>query len=477
MFGRRNLPSEAPTSSLTKEPLAEPQPITEPVRPLQMSANEASDTLVYSSANPQGELRQIMSPTLKRLRIELLERIDASQVLGLSRHKLEQLIIQEGASLANQLKLPLSREDQRALAKAMLDDMLGMGPIQPLLNDASVSDILVNGFQQVYVERYGQLQLTDIQFFDEAHVRHIARRIAAEVGRRIDESHPMVDARLADGSRVNIIIPPLALDGTSISIRKFNQQGFDLANLIELGSLSQNMANYLRIITRVRANVLVSGGTGAGKTSLLNAMSKNIHADERIVTIEDAAELLFQQPHVVRLETRPASLEGSGQVDQQQLLVNALRMRPDRIILGEVRSKEAFDMMQAMNTGHEGSMSSIHANNPTDALVRLENLLLMSQANMPLSAIRRQMVSALDVIIQINRMRDGKRRITRIVEVSGIEGEQIQTQEMFAFQPESANQPSHFYTAPMRSILMDKAAVYQLQTALSQCFSGDSDAS
>lgn len=473
MFGRRN--NSTPAAKTPEK--TTPKAVT--LQPAQPSTNlpPSSEVHVPRQLKTQSGLRQAMSPTLKRLRIELLERIDASQVLGLQRAKLEQLIVQESASLANQMKLPLSSQDQNALAKAMLDDMLGMGPIQTLLDDDSISDILVNGYQQIYVERHGQLQLTDIEFFDEAHVRHIARRIAAEIGRRIDESHPMVDARLIDGSRVNIIIPPLSLNGTSISIRKFNQQGFDLNRLIEIGSVSSPMAEYLKIITQIRANILISGGTGAGKTSLLNAMSKNIHNKERIVTIEDAAELMLQQPHVVRLETRPASLEGSDQIDQQQLLINALRMRPDRIILGEVRAKEAFDMMQAMNTGHEGSMSSIHANTPTDALVRLENLLLMSQANMPLAAIRRQMVSALDVIIQINRMRDGRRRITRIIEISGMEGEQIQSQEMFRYQQSSEQSDvGEFYTNPTRSVLMEKAASYQLQTQLSQCFSEENNA-
>ena len=400
-----------------------------------------------------------MSPLLNELRLLLLERLDASVVLRLNRAALRARIIRESGELASQRKLPLTAQDQQQLADALLDDMLGLGPIQALLDDPTVADVLVNGPFQVYVERRGKLQPAGVQFHDEAHVKHVARRIAAAIGRRIDESNPMVDARLEDGSRVNIIIPPLALDGTSISIRKFNRDGFDLDHLVRLGSMTAEMAQLLKIATASRANILISGGTGAGKTSLLNALSRHIGGDERIVTIEDAAELALQQPHVVRLETRPPSLEGGGGINQQQLLVNALRMRPDRIVLGEVRSNEAFDMMQAMNTGHDGSMSTLHANSPGDALIRLENLLLMQQANVPLVAIRRQMVSALDMIVQVNRDRDGVRRVTAIVEVIGIEGDTVTLQTLWQYKSNDNNlqETPSYQHQNLRPALMERA--------------------
>ena len=436
------------------------------------SVNAAAGVNAANTVNTIGQLMAVdkssavaaaptaaMSPLLNELRLLLLERLDASVVLRLNRAALRARIIRESGELASQRKLPLTAQDQQQLADALLDDMLGLGPIQALLDDPTVADVLVNGPFQVYVERRGKLQPAGVQFHDEAHVKHVARRIAAAIGRRIDESNPMVDARLEDGSRVNIIIPPLALDGTSISIRKFNRDGFDLEHLVRLGSMTAEMAQLLKIATASRANILISGGTGAGKTSLLNALSRHIGGGERIVTIEDAAELALQQPHVVRLETRPPSLEGGGGINQQQLLVNALRMRPDRIVLGEVRSNEAFDMMQAMNTGHDGSMSTLHANSPGDALIRLENLLLMQQANVPLVAIRRQMVSALDMIVQVNRDRDGIRRVTAIVEVIGIEGDTVTLQTLWQYKSNDNNpqEAPSYQHQNLRPALMERA--------------------
>lgn len=464
MFGRRPAPA---TTSATTPPVTTPVTADAPVASASAEAPTEKPALT-SASKPAAALTLAM----KQVRETLLERLDASAALRLARPALRQHLLSESTQLATELKLPLSGQQQQRLADILLDDMLGFGPLQPLLDDEQVSDVLVNGAGQVYVERFGQLQLTEVAFFDETHVRQVARRIAAAVGRRIDDSQPMVDARLEDGSRVNIVIPPLALDGTTISIRKFNRQGFDLARLVQLGAMSADMATLLRIATRSRANILISGGTGAGKTSLLNALSLNIDAGERIVTIEDAAELALQQPHVVRLETRPASAEGTPAISQQELLINALRMRPDRIVLGEVRSLEAFDMMQAMNTGHDGSMSTLHANSPSDALTRLENLLLMTQNNIPLAAIRRQMVSALDLVVQVNRGRDGRRRVTRISEVCGMEADTIQLQELFRYEALDELDGGQFVASGVRPQLLQRAQAWGLADELLRCTGG-----
>ena len=315
----------------------------------------------------------------------------------------------------------------------LLNDMLGLGPLEPLLADDAVTDIMVNGPKQVYVERKGKLELTDVVFKDNQHVQNIATRIVTRIGRRIDESSPLCDARLEDGSRVNIIIPPLAIDGPSISIRKFSKKSITLDVMATQKNISAAMATVLKVAARSRLNILISGGTGSGKTTLLNALSQLIDLGERIVTIEDAAELQLQQPHVVRLETRPPNLEGEGEITMRDLVKNSLRMRPDRIILGEVRGSEAVDMLQAMNTGHEGSMCTVHANRPREALTRLENMVGMAGINLPSKAVRTQIADALDVIVQISRMRDGVRRVTSVTEVVGMEGDVITTQELFSF--------------------------------------------
>ncbi|MCC6467543.1 MAG: CpaF family protein, partial [Alphaproteobacteria bacterium] len=331
-------------------------------------------------------------------------------------------------------KLSINLVEQRALVATMLNDMLGLGPLEPLLADETINDIMVNGPRQVYVERRGKLELTDVVFRDDAHVMNIATRIVSRVGRRVDESVPLADARLPDGSRVNIIIPPLAIDGPSISIRKFSKKKITLDIMERQQNLSPGMSRVLKIAGRSRLNILISGGTGSGKTTLLNAVSRMIDAGERIVTIEDAAELQLQQPHVVRLETRTANLEGTGEITQRDLVKNALRMRPDRIILGEIRAGEALDMLQAMNTGHDGSMGTIHANNPREALTRLENMVAMTGVKLPSEAVRSQIAAAIQLIIQISRMRDGMRRIVRITEVVGMEGEIITTQDLFWYE-------------------------------------------
>ena len=338
------------------------------------------------------------------------------------------------AEIATERRIQLNGREQRQLAGELVNDMLGLGPLEPLLEDDSIADIMVNGPDRVFVERAGRVALSNVRFRDAAHVANICQRIAAAMGRRVDESSPMVDARLKDGSRVNIVFPPLALDGPYISIRKFARKQIDFSKLVEFGSMSPAVAKILEIAGRCRLNVIISGGTGSGKTTLLNAISQLIDHSERIVTVEDAAELQLQQPHVVRLETRPPSLEGRGEVTQRDLVRNALRMRPDRIIVGEVRSGEAFDMLQAMNTGHDGSMSTIHANTSRDAVIRIENMVQMGNFGLPSKSIRQQIVGAVNLIVQVERQRDGGRRLIQVTEVCGLEGDVVILNDIFTFE-------------------------------------------
>ncbi len=368
------------------------------------------------------------------LRDRVLKQIDPSAAANLGTDILEREIEAIIHDIANADRLELSGHEQFRLAREIANDMTGYGPLQILLLDDDVNDIMVNGPANIYVERRGKLERAAISFRDNAHIMSIAQKIAARVGRRIDESSPMVDARLPDGSRVNVVFPPLAIDGACISIRKFPKSRLSLEGLVANGSMTQGVARLLEIAARCRLNILISGGTGSGKTTLLNAVSQFISHQDRIITIEDAAELQLQQPHVVRLETRPANLEGAGQINQRDLVRNALRMRPDRIILGEVRGEEAFDMLQAMNTGHDGSISTVHANTTRDAITRIENMLQMGHANLPLGAIRSQIVSALDLIVQQERMRDGQRRVLQITEICGLEGDIVTTNDIALFQ-------------------------------------------
>jgi pilus assembly protein CpaF len=327
----------------------------------------------------------------------------------------------------------LNNAERKALVSDVLDELLGLGPIEPLLKDPTITDILINGASQVFVERYGVLETSPVRFKDERHLLRIIQKIVSAVGRRIDESSPMVDARLADGSRVNAIVPPLAIDGASKSIRKFARGQISMDRLIEIGSVPASVAEVLKAIVRARRNVLISGGTGSGKTTMLNAMSAFIDGRERIVTIEDSAELQLQQEHVVRLETRPPNIEGRGEISQRELVKNALRMRPDRIIVGEVRAGEAFDMLQAMNTGHDGSMTTVHANTARDALSRIEQMIGMSGIDIPARAARSQIASAINVVIQVGRLSDGRRKILSVSELTGMEGEVVTMQEIFRF--------------------------------------------
>lgn len=416
------------------------------------------------------ETPKSVEAAMQRIQPLLLERIDTAAAASLNREELFGQIGELIGELLAEAKLQLNRQERELLVDKLLDDMLGLGPLEPLLGDESVTDIMVNGPKQIYVERKGKLTLTSAKFRDDQHVMSAATRIVSAVGRRVDESVPLVDARLADGSRVNIIIPPLAIDGPTISIRKFAKKKITLDVMERQNNISPNLGKVLRIASRSRLNILISGGTGSGKTTLLNALSQMIDPGERIVTIEDAAELQLQQPHVVRLETRPANLEGKGEITMRDLVKNALRMRPDRIILGEIRSSEAIDMLQAMNTGHDGSLGTIHANRPREALMRLENMVGMAGVNLSPMAVRTQIASAVDMIVQISRMRDGVRRVTHVSEVMGMEGDVIIMQDLFLFNFTGEGQDGEllgeFKPSGIRPHFTQKAAYFGLDKAL-----------
>jgi len=365
---------------------------------------------------------------------KLLDRVDLNAMETIPAEQLREELRDVVERILNEDTAALNDIERRRLVVDIQNEVLGLGPLEPLLADATVSDILVNTFRQVYVERFGKLQVTDVRFASNAHLLKIIDKIVSRMGRRIDESSPMVDARLPDGSRVNAIIPPLALDGPLLSIRRFAVVPLRMPDLVGYHTLTAGMAELLEGLVRAKVNTLVSGGTGSGKTTLLNILSGNVPEGERIVTIEDAAELQLQQPHVVRLETRPPNIEGKGEVTQRALVRNSLRMRPDRIILGEVRGAEVLDMLQAMNTGHEGSMTTVHANTPRDALTRLENMSGMAGLNLPHKVLRQQIASAISVVIQVSRLSDGKRKITSVQEITGMEGDVITMQEIFVFE-------------------------------------------
>lgn len=372
----------------------------------------------------------------KEILIEmLLEKIDFEAIERMPRVQKESRIRQSAETLLKDISLPLNGQQHQLLQSQIVDEVLGFGPLEILMADDSISDIMINTSQQVYIEREGKIYLTDVTFTSERHLLNIIQKIVSRVGRRVDETSPMVDARMPDGSRFNAIIPPLALDGTLVSIRKFKASKMPLSQYVSYKSMSEQMYHFLAICSRIRLNIMISGGTGSGKTTLLNALSGHIDAGERVITIEDAAELQLHQPHVLRLETRPPNIEGVGEINQRQLVKNALRMRPDRIILGEIRGDEVIDVLAAMNTGHEGSMATIHANNPRDCLARIENLIGLSGVALPTAAVRRQISSAIELIVQIARMRDGRRRIVKVEEVVGLEGDTIITQELFTFRP------------------------------------------
>ena len=414
--------------------------------------------------------RTVIEAAKAQIQPLVLEHMDIAAAADMPRATFEAQLTGWVKELLADNKIQLNFNEQRDLVQSLIADMLGLGPLEPLIEDETVSDIMVNGPKQVYVERGGKLELTDINFRDDQHVMNVAAKIVTRIGRRVDESSPLVDARLPDGSRVNIIIPPLAIDGPSISIRKFSKKTITLDSMAQQGNISPEMATLLKIAARCRLNILISGGTGSGKTTLLNALSRLIDTAERTVTIEDAAELQLQQPHVVRLETRPSNLEGTGEITMRDLLRNALRMRPDRIILGEIRGAEALDVLQAMNTGHDGSMSTIHANRPREALTRLENMVGMTGINLPSHAVRTQIAAAVNMIVQVARMRDGMRRIVEVIEVVGMEGDVITTQELFGyqFQGETADGRLRgvFQSSGLRPYFLPRAEYYGLDRPL-----------
>jgi pilus assembly protein CpaF len=364
---------------------------------------------------------------------KLIQKLNLDRLTEVNRDDVRREVTQILEALVVGESTPMNLQERERLATEVLDEVFGLGPLEPLLADPTVSDILVNTHKRVYVERRGILEMTSIQFRDDIHLMSIIDRIVSAVGRRVDESSPMVDARLADGSRVNAIIPPLAVDGPCLSIRRFGRDPLTSEDLLQNNTLTEPMLELLRGCVKARLNILVSGGTGAGKTTFLNVLSSYISNRERIVTVEDAAELQLHQDHVVRLETRPANIEGKGAIQQRQLVINSLRMRPDRIIVGEVRGEEALDMLQAMNTGHDGSLTTIHANTPRDALSRLETMVAMGSLNIPESALRRQIASAIDVVVQVSRLSDGTRKVIALSEITGMEGEIVSMQDIFVF--------------------------------------------
>ncbi len=409
-----------------------------------MSKLEAAKAMTETSLDAANEPISDQEIEWKqRINDKLLEILDLSLIETIGEEKARAEIRETVNRLLAEEQAPLNLRQRQAVIKQIEDDVMGLGPLEPLLADKTVSDILVNGYDIIYVERRGRLERTNLRFADHSHLMNTIDRIVSAVGRRIDESSPMVDARLADGSRVNAIIPPLALDGAMLSIRRFAVERLTMDRLIELHTATPAIAEVMSAVVKGRLNVLVSGGTGAGKTTLLNILSGYIPATERILTIEDSAELQLQQPHVVRLETRPPNVEGKGEVTARDLVRNGLRMRPDRIIVGEVRGGEALDMLQAMNTGHDGSLTTIHANTPRDAIARVENMVSMTGIKFPIKALRTQIASAVNVVIQVARLEDGKRKITSIQEINGMEGEVVTMSELFRFERDGLDEDNN----------------------------------
>lgn len=436
-----------------------------------MSKNVAAERMSFIDS-------KLETPEFKQARRQLLaelaDKLDVAAMERLGQDTKRRRVAEYADSILPSINIPLTAQQMKVLREQAVDELLGFGPIEVLLSDQDVADILINTAKQVYVEKGGKLFLTDVTFMDEGHLLGIIQRIVSRVGRRVDEANPMVDARMPDGSRFNAIIPPLALDGCLVSIRKFKKNKMSLAAYPEMGSMSNAMCQFLAVSANVRLNIIISGGTGSGKTTLLNALSGHVDNSERIVTIEDAAELQLMQPHVLRLETRPASIEGKGEITQRALVKNALRMRPDRIILGEIRGDEVIDVLSAMNTGHDGSMATIHANTPRDALARIENLVAMSAVAVSQQSVRNQIASAVNLIVQIQRMRDGKRRITNIDEISGSEGGNILMQPLFSYRINGISPEGklngEYICHTLRPYVVARAEMYGLDKEMLECF-------
>ena len=430
MFGRFSKTNETET----KAPEQPVKPAAKPAAPKAAAEPKAPPSAASKKPAIDTGASDKLTELKVRLHRTLLDRIDFSKIDQIPEAEFAPQVERLIRELVLSERLPLNKTEQESLIHDVVNEVIGYGPIEPLLKDTSVTDILINTHNKVFVERGGKLELTNARFADNRHLMRIIQKIVAQVGRRIDESQPLVDARLPDGSRVNAVIAPVAVDGPLLSIRKFAKVPITMAKLVELGGIAEDMATVLKGCVEAKQNIIISGGTGSGKTTMLNALSAYIGSTERIVTMEDAAELQLQQIHVARLETRPPNVEGKGEIRQRELVKNSLRMRPDRIILGECRGGEAFDMLQAMNTGHEGSMTTIHANTPRDALGRLEQMIGMSEIDIPVASMRNQIASAVDVIVQMTRMSDGKRRMTSVSELTGMEGSIIQMQEIFKYQ-------------------------------------------
>jgi pilus assembly protein CpaF len=476
MFGRRQNAEIAPASS-ENTPSAQPRAESGNGPGTVEAAQSGSGAPTFQRAQPANQAAHekraaAAKAVFERIQVALLERIDASAAAKLPREELQRQIAELIGEIVAEEKLSLTSREQQALTTTLVDDMVGLGPLEPLLADDTINDIMVNGPYQVFIERKGKIELTEVRFRDNPHVMNVAQRIVTRVGRRVDETCPIADARLPDGSRVNVIAPPLAIDGCSISIRKFSKKSITLDVMTRQGNISEALAKVLKIGSACRLNIIISGGTGSGKTTMLNAMSQLIDPAERVVTIEDAAELQLQQPHVVRLETRPPNLEGTGEITMRDLVKNALRMRPDRIICGEVRGPEALDMLQAMNTGHDGSMCTLHANNPREALTRMENMIGMASVNLPSKAVRTQIVGAVNLIVQVSRMRDGVRRVTHVTEIIGMEGEVVTTQDLFTFEYQGESREGtligQYKSSGVRPHFTKRAAYFGLERALQQ---------
>jgi pilus assembly protein CpaF len=444
----------APVGAPAQEPPAagpvqgEPAPAGPPVGTSPAAAPAAPAPVVPAPAPQADALAKIKAETRDQLFARLGARLSDT---SLDEHQLQALVRQEVTGLVNGTSVPLRADERKRLVAEVTDDVLGYGPLQRLLDDDSVTEIMVNGPDNIYIEMGGRLTRSGARFSSEEHLRRVIERIVGRVGRRIDESSPLVDARLEDGSRVNAVIPPLAFSGSTLTIRKFGKVPLQVQDLVNRDSLTPQMVDLLRACVEAKLNILVSGGTGTGKTTLLNVLSSFIPASERIITIEDAVELQLQQEHLVRLESRPRNIEGRGEVTIRDLVRNSLRMRPDRIIVGEVRGGESLDMLQAMNTGHDGSLSTLHANSPRDAVSRLETMVLMAGMDLPLRAIREQISSAVDLIVQLTRLRDGTRRVTQVTEVQGMEGEIITLQDAFAFDYSAGVDPNGKFLGSTRS--------------------------
>ncbi|MCW6540598.1 CpaF family protein [Yersinia ruckeri] len=427
---------------------------------------------------------EITLSTQEFIRDKMLSNIDINIIESFihERTKLVELLSQVYDELFQNNEYDLNPQDRRYMIDSIADEITGFGPLRELMEDDSISDILVNGPEKIFIERKGLLELTNLRFINNSQLTDIAKRLMQNVNRRIDESRPLADARMIDGSRINVAIQPIALDGTVLSIRKFSKNKRTLEDLVNMESLSSDMANFLIIAASCKVNIIISGGTGSGKTTLLNALSKYISENERIITLEDAAEISLEQPHVIRMETRLASLENTGEITMRDLVINSLRMRPDRIIIGECRGEETFEMLQAMNTGHNGSMSTLHANTPRDAIARLESMILMGKVNMPISTVRRNIASAINIIIQVSRMNDGSRRVQNISEIMGIEGENVIIQDIFTYKKLDGRDENNHVKGDfichglfMRSIVRTHADVHGLGDELNKIFSAEQE--